>query len=687
MQLLFPAFLAAAAVLAIPIIIHLFYFRRYKKVYFTNVKLLKEVKEETSSRRKLRNLLVLISRCLAMLFLVLGFAQPFLPSADQTMKGRKDVSVYVDNSFSMQTLSKDASLLDLAKIRATQIVEAYANDDRFQVLTNDFEGKHQRLVSKDDAIQFIEQIKVSPERKSLSKVIARQKLCLDTGDSDNEVAWVISDFQDNITDLQLVTDTISQINLVPMQSVEERNISIDSVWFDSPIQILNEPVLAYVRLHNHSSEPVENVRMSLNYDGQIKPVGDATMPPNGEVIDTIRFNILRQGLHNAVFKVTDYPVQFDDEYFISFDVAREIKLLVVQETATNRYLQRAINSISYFRADYQQSRAIDYSKLPDYQLIILQELPQVSSGLASELKTFVENGGSVLVFPSSAASDATYGSLMQTFGIGTLGSLKKETQNVASINYDEFVFRDVFLNKTANLRLPITQSAFQIPSARGESILTYRNGNAMLSKHRLGEGALYFSASPIDEQYSDLVKNGEIFVPMLFRMALSGKKIQPLSHVIGSNKVIEAKHSISTQTEAAYRLVSSQGTQDVNTGSQKPNSEFIPEQRVIGSKLLLSPAQSMLQAGWFDLKASQDTVFATFAFNYDRLESNLKRSDPDMMAKSLKPNMTILNTNDQTQMASVVGEQNQGITLWRWCIIFALLFLALEVLFLRLWKV
>jgi len=58
MQFLFPGFLAALITLAIPIIIHLFYFRRFKKVYFTNVRFLKEVREESSARRKLRNLLV-----------------------------------------------------------------------------------------------------------------------------------------------------------------------------------------------------------------------------------------------------------------------------------------------------------------------------------------------------------------------------------------------------------------------------------------------------------------------------------------------------------------------------------------------------------------------------------------------------------------------------------------------------
>jgi len=95
MQFLHPTFLYALLALAIPIIIHLFYFRRFKKVYFTNVKFLKEVKEETSARRKIRNLLVLLSRLLALAFLVFAFAQPFIPQDVEVKKGLKSVSVFM----------------------------------------------------------------------------------------------------------------------------------------------------------------------------------------------------------------------------------------------------------------------------------------------------------------------------------------------------------------------------------------------------------------------------------------------------------------------------------------------------------------------------------------------------------------------------------------------------------------
>ncbi|MFI5136035.1 MAG: BatA domain-containing protein, partial [Chitinophagales bacterium] len=65
MSFLYPAFLFALGAIAIPIIIHLFNFRRYKTIYFSNTKFLREVKEKTDSRTQLKHLLVLLCRILA----------------------------------------------------------------------------------------------------------------------------------------------------------------------------------------------------------------------------------------------------------------------------------------------------------------------------------------------------------------------------------------------------------------------------------------------------------------------------------------------------------------------------------------------------------------------------------------------------------------------------------------------
>jgi len=92
-------------------------------------------------------------------------------------------------------------------------------------------------------------------------------------------------------------------------------------------------------------------------------------------------------------------------------------------------------------------------------------------------------------------------------------------------------------------------------------------------------------------------------------------------------------------------------------------------------------------AGWYRLGLQGDSTLAAYAFNFDRKESDLSYKDETALSEGLPGNMKVLSQNAEANFSQVVGEQERGIVLWRWCVIFALLFLALEVLFLRLWKV
>jgi hypothetical protein len=688
MQFVFPAFLGALAVLAVPVIIHLFYFRRFKKVYFTNVRFLKEVKEETSNRQKLRNLLVLLMRCLAIAAMVLAFAQPFIPLAAGVKKGEKAVSVYIDNSFSMNALSKEAPLLELAKQRARDIVNAFGVEDRFQILTNDFEGRDQRLVSKEDALSRIEEIRTGPASRDLSKVLTRQQQCLNTGKQENKIAYVVSDFQTNIADLQNFRDTLIDVNLVPMRAVQERNVSVDSVWFESPVQILNQPANLLVKISNRSDEDASEIRLSLRHDGQTKPVGSIDIPARSSKLDTVSFNILHPGWHEGRLSITDYPVQFDDDYYLSFHVAERINVLSINGLQPNKYLNNAFLGARYFQLDNANAGALDYSKFPNYQLIVLNELPAVSSGLATELKTFAQNGGNVLVFPAQTADLNTYNAFLGQFGVGNLGAFEPAPRQASQINTEEFVFKDVFLNKSANLRLPATQGNFKLAPGSGEHILSYRDGSALMAKYGQGAGALYFSAAPLSEQVSDLVRNGEIFVPMLFKMAIAGAKGRQIAYTIGKDEVLEAKHQVAASGESIYKLRRSADREAANTAAApSEQQEFIPEQRILGSKVLLTPGKQVNDAGWYKLHLQGDSTLAEYAFNFDRKESDLSYRNDEALAEGLPANMKIIAENAEANFSQVVDEQERGIVLWRWCVIFALLFLALEVLFLRLWKV
>ncbi|MBO4740720.1 MAG: BatA domain-containing protein, partial [Bacteroidales bacterium] len=75
MQFLNPLFFIGFLAVAIPIAVHLFNFRRYKKVYFSDISKLEELTGQTKRRSQIKQLLILAARVLAIVFLVLAFAR------------------------------------------------------------------------------------------------------------------------------------------------------------------------------------------------------------------------------------------------------------------------------------------------------------------------------------------------------------------------------------------------------------------------------------------------------------------------------------------------------------------------------------------------------------------------------------------------------------------------------------
>ncbi|MFK7932360.1 MAG: hypothetical protein AB8G22_02550, partial [Saprospiraceae bacterium] len=461
-------------------------------------------------------------------------------------------------------------------------------------------------------------------------------------------------------------------------SVQERNISIDSAWFDAPVQMLNQTNPLIVKVKNYSSEDVENIRLSLRHEGQVKPVGTLSIPANASVTDTVNITVLRTGFHEAMLEITDFPVQFDDKHYFSFNVAQETNVLIINESQENRFLKSALLGLTNFKVDNQQSRNLDYSSFANYEMIITNELAAVSSGLGFELKQYVENGGNLLVFPAANANLGAYKSFLNAFPANELQAYEQQERQVGRINTEEFVFKDVFENSNSNLRLPTTQANFRLSNFGNrseEQLLTYRDGSTFLAKYQTGQGNLYLSAAALDTDVNNLVRNGEIFIPMLYKMAISAAKEDAIAYTIGRDEVIIADNKISgAGTETVYKI---RGT----------GGEFIPEQRIVGSKVYLGVNNQISEAGYYDLFLNEDEVLDKYAFNFDRKESDLEYFNEDDLTERATPAMSVISETASANFGTQIAERSRGIILWKWCLIAALLFLLVETLLLRFWKV
>ena len=226
MRFLFPGFLFALLTIAIPIIIHLFNFRKFKKVYFSNVRFLKNIQIQTSSNRQLKDRMILLTRILGLSFLVFAFAQPYLPAAKELNASQKQaVSIYIDNSYSMEMLNKEGTLLDEAKRRAKEISSAYSLNDKFQLLSNDFEGKFQRFLSFDEFQSAVDELTISAASRNLDQIIDRQKEMFLKVPNAKKNIYLLSDFQNNILSKNImVSDSSFTMRFVQLSANPLPNI-------------------------------------------------------------------------------------------------------------------------------------------------------------------------------------------------------------------------------------------------------------------------------------------------------------------------------------------------------------------------------------------------------------------------------------------------------------------------------
>src|SRR5689334_17745192 len=294
MSFVYPSFLWALTALSIPIIIHLFNFRRTTKIFFSNTRLLKQVKEETTQKRKLKQYLVLASRLLFLLFLVLAFAQPFLPAEEQLSAGNSKI-VYLDNTYSM-TLPVEDKLraFDAAVNFVREITEVFPPDTRYRLVTNDFAPFSNSYKTKSEIQDLLAQMRLSPVSRTAEEIANR------IGIQTDEVFW-ISDFQKSTWGSENFTfDSTRQWHLVPVAAGGTSNVFVDSLFLDNPFIVRGEKNTIRVKLRNQGPRRMEALVVRLTLNGTQAATASATLEPDAGT--EISFDVTSglEGLNSGV---------------------------------------------------------------------------------------------------------------------------------------------------------------------------------------------------------------------------------------------------------------------------------------------------------------------------------------------------------------------------------------------------
>lgn len=681
MNFLFPTFLIGIVAIAIPIIIHLFNFRKYKKVYFTNVQFLKELKQESDSKSKLKEWLILAMRVLAIACLVFAFAQPFIPGKTKAVQGEKAISIYIDNSFSMESTNKKGTLLENAKEYATEIVNTFNASDKFQLLTNDFEGKHQRFVSKEDFIEQLNDVKISSATKALNDVLKRQQDFLQNSSSKNKRIFLLSDFQKNAV-LFNKSDIDTSIigSCIPIASSEVSNVYIDSVWFETPVQQFGTQQIIHATIINKSTKDIENGTLKLFINNAQVSLSSFNVSSGNKKDASISFTVKAKGINKGVLKIEDYPITYDDNFYFSFNAQTTINALVIngKETKTAGNFKSLMQNDSLFVYQENNESAIDYSVFSKTNIIVLNELISLTSGLTSELQKFVTNGGSLVVFPNKKADLESYNTSFQNLQLPLITKLDTVNTKTQSINFEQGLYEGVFDKIDQRMDLPKVFEHFEFTkttNSNSQSLVLLQNGQSLLSLNPLGSGKIYLFSIPSDESCSNLLKHA-LFVPTLIKMSILSLKPSPVYYKTAVNEAI-VLNTTSNFSDKPLHIIKDDKKVDV-----------IPEHRLMNNATTLFTQNQITEAGHYEVFENISSI-KDLAFNFDRKESDMNFMTKDDLQKQIDEkelkNIQIIEPNEKT-LTNALQEVNDGKKLWKLFLILALIFLAAEILIIRLFK-
>lgn len=668
MKFLYPEFLFGLFTLAIPIIIHLFNFRKSKKVYFSSTRFLQNIKKSTSQKRKLKHYLILFSRLLFLTFLVLAFAQPYLPSTDRNPQA-ESVYVYLDNSSSMSNRTEGTTTsLNLGMDYLSKILELYPTNTSYKLVTNEFAPFSNTLKSISEIEELMTEVRLSTISRTLPEAYSRLTSSTVNETARNKDIFVITDFQKStIGDLsQMNFDTLDQVFIAPIQFDQTKNVFVDTVFLSNPFLVADEKNQLNVVLKNSGLEDADELPLKL-FINEIQTASSVlTIPAGGQQEITFEISFNLEKVNKCRISFEDYPVTFDNDFYFVLRLENKINILEISNEEGISPIGLVYGNSGLFAYARQNADNLDYSLIRQNDLVIVNGLNSIDNSLSLELNNHIDQGGSVLIIPGENADISGYQYMVPSIRAATADTTRV---SIAMPDLSDPFFENIFESSNERFDMP---NALPVISWGGQqlNLLKLRNNMNFLSGFR-SQGTVFILASPLEDQFTNFHRHA-LFVPVMYRMAsLSKKSFEAPYYNINLPTISLKLDSLNKQD--IFKML------DANR-----ENELIPNQRISVNELVMELPKNTLQPGYYELMLGTRSR-ATLAFNLDKNESYLEQLSLDEITSAFdnNRNLTIFDVNDADNFSKEVKKNKFGVPLWKYAIILSLLFLLAEVLLIR----
>ncbi len=658
---------------AIPILIHLFNFRKHKTIYFSSIRFLKEIKEENNKKYNLKKFLILLIRILAIAFLVFAFSKPYIQIKNQ--QKTENIFIYIDNSLSMDNDFGEGSLIEIAKEKARIIVQSHPSESNFYLITNDFKVQHNSNYTSEVILDYIDDITVSIFNKSINQIIDKQKSII----NENSHLYFISDLQEGTT----LLNELSNINystrlfVIPVKNQKVSNICIDSCYINSPLFTSNNEISLQVMISNKGIENITDELVFLIINGQQKSQQYISLLAGEQKTITFNFTTKNKKIISGEIRTNDYPISFDNSLFFSFLKTTKVNVYCINQSEDNRAIKTLYNTdTSLFNFSSTQINNINFNTLINQDLIIINELDQINSGLINSLITFTKNGGSVVIIPPLKKDIVSYNVFLSSLGLNSYYKIESSIfgLKINNLNLEHSLFNNVFKSKAKNLNYPTVKQYYRMKhNYKRTKIISLENNKEFLVSFSRGKGVFYQFASPLQNKSTNFTSHA-LFVPTFINIATTSIRVNSLYNILGKTSDFRSNY-INSSSDLPHLT--------------KSNIDIIPTLRTINSEQLYNTNNQIKTNGVYDLKY-KDKIVDKIAFNYNTLESENKPLSVNQIEEYFKKN-SIINAivleSETVALSNKIKEQQNGKELWKIALLISLLFFAIEILLIKLIKI
>ena len=632
--------------LLIPILIHLFEFRRVKKVEFSNVAFLKRIETQTGAHNKLKKLLTLILRLIAIAALVMAFALP------QTVKNTEtslEKAIFLDNSYSMKVRNREGGELLYSSIEAVR--HAYEQERQagktFRVYTNNWSNRI--LLNDVKSLTELDRLIYSPGSIEIPTVLDRLK-------EESEV-FIMSDFQKGTfgDPMELKFDSLQKISFVKVTPGNTSNLFVDSAFLDAPVGIPSQNTLHLI-LRNVGDDIRENVLIRLKKgDIQISSIAVDIEGKSSKNVEFL-FSSFTEISGDYTVEIDDPVLTFDNEFFLSIPKSKKLSVLIINDRIQNRFLELAFGNSHIFDVKSRSINAIDID-LKAADLLVLNELDEIPEWFVSRLR---DSDRPILIIPSIRSDVSSYNRL----NIHMTKSDDTIRYQVSRKSLSNPIFNGVFNSILDQMSLPDASVIYSISGS--ESVIQLESRQPFVSKK---ENVIFFSC-PISDRFTSLHKHS-LFVPLLYQLVVNDLTTPVLGYSLDRRTI---------ELEGDSLIVTGKTVLSGMSGSYFPSFQYA------GKGVSMEVPDVLSDPGIYYLINGSDTI-RSISLNTSKTESDIESYSVEELEAFIPEgiNATVLSIEDLGSDQNFL-EPDSGLALWKYALLLALLCMISEILVLRFVK-